>query len=197
MSVGVRGLTVGFGSRVVLDDVTAEFRAGELSCLMGPSGAGKTTLLATIAGYVLPTRGVVEIDASERARLAFVAQSTPLLLQRTAADNVAVGALARGMDWVEALQLAEHLLLSIGMGDLVSSRGYTLSGGERQRVAILRAIAQSAPILLADEPTASLDRDNKAQIVRALRAAAHEGATVVVATHDRFVASAADKVVDL
>lgn len=197
MSVGVRGLGVQLGSRVVLDGISAVFHAGELTCLMGPSGAGKTTLLAAIAGYVPPTRGVVDIEEDDRARIAFVAQSTPLLLRRTAADNVALGALARGAGWNEALLVAESLLSSLSMSELTMSRGYTLSGGERQRVAILRAIAQAAPIILADEPTASLDPTNKSHVVRALRAAADQGATVIVATHDPFVAGASDKVVEL
>ncbi len=197
MSVGVRGLGVQLGSRVVLDGISAVFHAGELTCLMGPSGAGKTTLLAAIAGYVPPTRGVIDIEEDDRARLAFVAQSTPLLLRRTAADNVALGALARGAGWNEALLVAESLLSSLSMRELTMSRGYTLSGGERQRVAILRAIAQAAPIILADEPTASLDPINKSHVVRALRAAADQGATVIVATHDPFVAGASDKVVEL
>jgi len=197
VSVGVRGLGVQLGSRVVLDGISAVFHAGELTCLMGPSGAGKTTLLAAIAGYVPPTRGVIDIEEDDRARLAFVAQSTPLLLRRTAADNVALGALARGAGWNEALLVAESLLSSLSMRELTMSRGYTLSGGERQRVAILRAIAQAAPIILADEPTASLDPINKSHVVRALRAAADQGATVIVATHDPFVAGASDKVVEL
>lgn len=197
MSIGIRGVGVRFGSRVVLEDVWADFRPATVSCLMGPSGAGKSTLLAVVAGYIAPSEGTIEISDGDRARLAFVAQSTPLLLRRTVIDNVAVGVLARGGEWGEALSIAGDLLSTLSMDGLGPSRAYVLSGGERQRVAILRAIAQRATVLLADEPTASLDQENKESVVRALRVAAQEGATVVVATHDPFVAQAADTVISL
>jgi ABC-type lipoprotein export system ATPase subunit len=197
MPVSVSEVSVSFGARLVLDRVTGRFGDSEVSAVMGPSGAGKSTLLAVIAGYIRPQDGHTDTHGVPKNRIGFVAQSAPLLQKRTVLDNVALGALAVGSTYSESADRAIELLRSLSMEGLAQAKAYQISGGERQRVAILRAIAFRAPILLADEPTASLDNESRAAVFSALRVASKGGATVIVATHDPFVADMSDLVMVL
>jgi ABC-type multidrug transport system ATPase subunit len=198
--VTVEGVTMTFGSRRVLDGVDAHLPAGELSALMGPSGAGKSTLLAIIAGHLVPTTGTVRVtDSAGRAtsQVEWMVQSTPTLPRRTAWDNAALGALARGLDRPLARDEAARVLEMLSLTAVRDTRAFRLSGGERQRVAVARSIARRTPVLLADEPTASLDPESRAAVCHALRVAADAGVTVAVATHDPWVADRCDRVVPL
>ena len=197
MRIVVERVTVAVGGRVLLKDLDTEFGEKTMTALVGPSGSGKSTLLAVIAGYVSPTSGRIRFDGHDdaRQRIALVSQAPVLLMRRTVRDNVAAGGLARGLDMDSAREAADELLDVLDLSHLASVKVYRTSGGERQRVTILRAIAMNAPILLADEPTASLDPLSRAAIVVALRQAAHRGAVVIVATHDPYVAGACDRAI--
>lgn len=197
MSVTLRDVSVAFKERVVLNKVSAIFPSGSVSTIMGPSGAGKSTLLGTIAGYIQPDSGVVDTEGIARSRIGFIFQHTHLFPLRSARDNVALGALARGHSFQEASKLSTELLAGLSLVHLAHNPAYQLSGGERQRVMILRAIAFQSPILLADEPTASLDPTSRAEVVRALKLAADSGATVIVSTHDETVAAESSQVLRL
>lgn len=165
--------------------------------VMGPSGAGKTSLLAMIGGLLAPSRGRVELgggaDAAP-ARVHWIAQTSALLPHRTALDNVRLGPLSVGREPLEAGYRALASLERVGMGALASRRVRALSGGERQRVAVARILASGPGMILADEPTASLDPLSRAAVCEALRELRDAGSLVIVSTHDPAVAAACDRV---
>jgi putative ABC transport system ATP-binding protein len=187
-----------------LDGIDVEVEGGTSLAITGPSGCGKSTLLGLIGGLDRPTEGRVLIDEqpisalSERARvdlrhseLGFVFQSDNLLPFLTAVENVglqlALNARADGHERCVAL------LTELGLGDSVDRLPDQLSGGQRQRVAVARALVHEPRIVLADEPTGSLDADNSALILNLLVAVQHERrTTLVVVTHDLDVAGRLD-----
>jgi phosphonate transport system ATP-binding protein len=184
----IEGLTVRLGGRAVLDDVTLSVAPGEMLAIEGPSGAGKTTLLRAAAGLV-PHQGTIR---SGGARPALVFQQHALARRLTARENVLVGALGRIGFWRAALRLwpgrearlAAECLARVGLAPLADRRADTLSGGERQRVALARALMQQAPVLLADEPVASLDPENAEAVLALLRdLARQDGLAVLVSLH--------------
>jgi putative ABC transport system ATP-binding protein len=197
--------------RQVLCDVSTEIRAGEIVILTGPSGSGKTTLLSLIGAlrsaqegrlHVLgrDLRGAPEASLSEvRRRIGYVFQAHNLLDALTAAQNVRMSLeLDRTLGALEIDALAAAALEEVGLADRMDARPSELSGGQRQRVAIARALARRPAIVLADEPTASLDRQTGRNIVELLeRLARRDGATVVLVTHDHRVLDVADRIVAL
>lgn len=196
MRVSVDEVSKSFGDRRVLNGISFAHTSHDLVSLMGPSGSGKSTLLDIIAGRLDPDRGSVRREPAG-SNIAWLAQSSPALLRRTAVDNVTLGGLLRWPD-LEGLQSrVEATMENLSISHLARSRMYTLSGGERQRVAVGRAIVAGSPLILADEPTASLDRHSAALVTEALVKAAEFGALVIVATHDADVAAACTHVHDL
>lgn len=185
----VRDLAAALGGQQVLKGVSLEIAPGEVVALEGASGSGKTTLVRAIAGLV-PSRGEVRHPAS--ARPAVVFQQHALARRLTARENVLVGALGRVGFWRAALGLwpaaecaaAKACLARVGLGGLGGRRADRLSGGQRQRVAVARALAQRSPVLLADEPVASLDPANAEAVLALLRELARqEGLAVLVCLH--------------
>lgn len=184
----VHGLSVALAGRQVLRDISLTVAPGEVVSLEGASGAGKTTLVRAAAG-LLPFSGQVEAGC---ARPAVVFQQHALARRLTARTNVLVGALARVGTLRAALRLwparelalAADCLARVGLAKLEQRRADTLSGGQRQRVAVARALAQRAPVLLADEPVASLDPDTAAGVLGLLRdLAQRDGLAVLVCLH--------------
>lgn len=189
----VRGLDVALGGRPVLRGVCLDVSAGEVVALAGVSGAGKTTLLRAIAG-LLPASGSVVAGG----RPALVFQQHALANRLTARENVLVGALGRIGFWRAALRLwpraevaaAEECLDRVGLTGLGDRRADYLSGGQRQRVAIARALLQRAPVLLADEPVASLDPATAEDVLALLRdLARRDGLAVLVSLHQPELAA--------
>jgi putative ABC transport system ATP-binding protein len=190
-----------------LTDVTLTLDAGDLVVMLGPSGSGKTTMLNIVGAIETPTSGQVvvagadigsltgrELDAHRRARVGFVFQFFNLVPTLTAAENVEVIAELTGPD---AGSRARTALADVGLADRADRFPGELSGGEQQRVAIARALVKDAPVLLADEPTGSLDLDTGRQILGLLRDAADRGTTVLVVTHNSAIARMADRVIHL
>jgi putative ABC transport system ATP-binding protein len=194
----------------VLSDVTAKFRGGQLIAIVGPSGSGKTTLLHCLAGIQQPISGEVRFDhvvisqLSERARDAWrqrtcgmVFQDFRLIGELSVVNNVLTPALFNHFNVPRDLrQRASSLLQELGV-PLRSHMASRLSRGERQRVAIARALLMDPKIILADEPTASLDRGNAASIAETLQSIAAQGKIVVCVTHDDLLASRAHCIVHL
>jgi ABC-type lipoprotein export system ATPase subunit len=195
-----------FNGRAVLPGVSASFRAGTLTAVVGRSGSGKTTLLHLLAGLDRPTDGHVlvqgrEIEGLDRAdaaavrreHVALITQEPGLVPHLSARENVELGLLVRGLDGD-----AGAALTGVGLGARLDHRADRLSAGERQRVAIARAIAAQPVLLLADEPTARLDQSNARAVAELLAQLAHErGTAVVCATHDAVVIEQADSTLEL
>ncbi len=199
-NLAVAGVTVSYGrtgARVrALSDVTLSFAPGELTWVMGPSGSGKTTLLSLLGCLLTPDQGSVFVNGSEVSRLkerertrlrrsiGFIFQAFRLFHSLPALENVMLAAEISGSRHRHA-QPARQLLADLGLGEKLRLKPDALSGGERQRVAIARALLSNPRILLADEPTASLDAQAGRQISEILRKLADEQKrTVVVVSHD-------------
>lgn len=193
-----------------VDGVSLNVAAGELVTLYGPSGSGKTTLLLMIATLLEPTAGAVLIGGrdvaslSEReashfrlAELGFIRQGFDLLPGVSVLDN-AVLKLLSTMRWRDARRAVTPLLEQLGLGERLNHRAETLSMGERQRVMIARALSTGPQLLLADEPTGSLDSRRGAAVLELLRSVCreHQVATVLV-SHDPMAADYADRVFTL
>jgi putative ABC transport system ATP-binding protein len=213
--LGVEGASVSFGqgeARVcALRDVSLTFERGTLSLLMGPSGSGKTTLLSMLGCLLSPDEGTVFVDGAavsglseaertviRQQKISFVFQAFRLFHSLSALDNVALGFEIRDAAASGRKEMARDLLLQFGLGDKLHQEPKELSPGEKQRVAIARALAGNPPILLADEPTASLDAEAGKNICNLLRRQVDEhGRTVVVVSHDSRWEKFADRTVTL
>jgi ABC-type lipoprotein export system ATPase subunit len=195
MRVSLSNISVAYGTNWAVKNASLTLNSHETCALMGPSGSGKSTLLGVISGLILPTEG--DISGPARPNVQWVFQSSPLLDRRSVVDNVAISSIARGDDPDAARERAFEILDEFGLAAHSLRAAYTLSGGQRQRVAIARAIAAHPDILLADEPTASLDGLSRGLICDALDHAAISGALVVVATHDEYVAQRCDKIISI
>jgi ABC-type lipoprotein export system ATPase subunit len=201
---------------VALDDVSVVIESGQMTVIAGPSGSGKSTLLGLLACLDRPDSGVVELDgrpihaASSRERRRFRRRSIgivlPLppdnLLERLdAAGNLVWAANVRAGNVQSGGRLTpadvEAHLAAVGLGDAGTKRIRQLSGGEQLRLALACAMVGDPPLVVADEPTASLDRSNAATMVDAMRSAANRGATLVVASHDTHILDEADVIVRL
>jgi putative ABC transport system ATP-binding protein len=211
-SIVVKGLemTIQSGRQrfPILKGIDWNIQKGNVQLLMGPSGSGKTTLLSVLAGLMTPTAGHVyllgkDITKMSRSQLAqfrlqnigFIFQDFNLFPALTAAENVEVALNLKGIKGRAAKHEAQILLESVGLGDKADVKPANLSGGQKQRVAIARALAGNPQLIMADEPTASLDSQNGHAVMELLRQLAKErGCTVLMVTHDPRIQDLADSV---
>ena len=193
-----------------LKSVSLNINEGEAMAVMGPSGSGKSTMLQLIGGLDSPTIGTLEVFGSDVNKLSdakrskhrletvgFVFQQFYLQPFLSAMDNVALPMRLDGVSAPKAREKAAELLKKVGLGEKSASRPSQLSGGEMQRVAIARALANNPKILLADEPTGNLDRDNADEVIKIFKSLSNEGTTVIVVTHDEKVADSFGRIVKL
>ena len=191
-----------------LDGASLRLAAGEFVSLTGPSGSGKSTLLNLIGALDRPDSGSIAVDGAvldgldaaeyRAATVGFVFQFHNLIPTLTAVENVQVPMLGRGLVRREREERARELLREVGLERRARAFPATLSGGERQRVALARALANEPRLLLADEPTGSLDSDTGAQVLRLIeRLRAERGMTVLLVTNDESVAATAGRTLRL
>jgi ABC-type lipoprotein export system ATPase subunit len=201
------------GALVVLDDVSLDLMRGESLAIVGPSGSGKSTLLHIIGTLDKPTSGSVTLSGQDLAvlddqqvatvrnrQIGFVFQSHYLLPQCTVLENVLVPTLATNESAARdgASERAQRLLRRVGLGERISHRPGELSGGERQRVAVVRALINQPQLLLADEPTGSLDQTSARDLGQLLlELNREEGVTLIIVTHARELAQRMARVLEL
>ena len=209
--IKLEGITKSFGSLQVLKGIDLEINKGEIVSIVGPSGAGKTTLLQIMGTLDEPDAGTVQIDGTVVSRMkekelsafrnkniGFVFQFHQLLPEFTALENVMIPALIAGVSSKEANDRATKILDFMGLVDRASHKPNELSGGEKQRVAVARALINDPAVILADEPSGSLDTHNKEdlhQLFFDLRD--RLGQTFVIVTHDEGLAKITDRTVHM
>ena len=198
----------GDSERVVFRDVDAAIGQGEIAVLVGRSGSGKSTLLNLISGIDLPTSGAVVVDGTDitalserdrtlfrRGRMGFIFQFFNLIPLLTVEENLLMPLELAGRDDAAGRARARGLLERVGLADRAASFPDRLSGGEQQRVAVARALVHDPALILADEPTGTLDADTAAVVLDLLDRLVRElGKTVVMVTHSREVVGVADRV---
>jgi cell division transport system ATP-binding protein len=194
---------------IALSDVTLSIAKGELIYLAGPSGAGKSTLLKLIAAMERPSSGSLQVNGHDigrikpsglpylRRNLGLILQQQRLLLDRNVLANVILPLIVSGATRADAEKRARAALDKVGLLDKSLAMPQSLSGGEQQRVSIARAIVNRPQIILADEPTANLDRASAGCVLDALKAFHSVGVTCVISTHDEQILDAASRVIYL
>jgi cell division transport system ATP-binding protein len=194
---------------MALRDISFTVEKGELVFLAGPSGAGKSTLMKMIAAMERPTSGQVIVNGQDisrikpvvvpflRRNLGLIFQQQRLLTDRTVLANVMLPLLVTGASHTQAEQRARAALDKVGLGDRANAQPLALSGGEQQRVSIARAIVNRPQVILADEPTANLDRASANKVLDALKAFNSVGVTCLISSHDEQMLDAAARVIHL
>ena len=209
--IEIKGVTKSFGSLQVLKGIDLCIKKGEIVSIVGPSGAGKTTLLQILGTLDKPDSGSVVVDGIETSTLStnklsefrnthlgFVFQFHQLLPEFTAIENIMIPAYIAGMKPKEARSRAEELLAFMGLSDRATHKPNELSGGEKQRVAVARALMNNPAVILADEPSGSLDSKNKEELHKLFFELRDKfGQTFVIVTHDETLATLTDRTIHL
>ena len=209
--IRVKDIHKSFGSLEVLKGVDLEIQKGEIVSIIGKSGAGKTTLLQIIGTLDKADSGTVVINGVDVSGLSekelaefrnkhigFIFQFHQLLPEFNALENVMMPAMIGRMDWKEAEKRATELLTDLGLGERLTHKPNELSGGEKQRVAAARALMMKPDVILADEPSGSLDEENKRELHKLLKQMQDQyNQTIVIVTHDKELAEISDRVIEM
>lgn len=209
--IEVKNIWKSFGSLQVLKGVNLQVGQGEIVCIIGQSGAGKTTLLQIMGTLDKPDKGQVLFDGKDvftlnetalaefrNKHIGFIFQFHQLLPEFTAIENVMMPALIARKDEAEARRKAMQLLGELGLQDRISHKPNQLSGGEKQRVAAARAMMMQPTVILADEPSGSLDSKNKTELHHLLLEMRDKyNQTIVIVTHDKELAAISDRVIEM
>ncbi|MCD8304591.1 MAG: ABC transporter ATP-binding protein [Prevotellaceae bacterium] len=209
--IKAQGITKSFGTLQVLRGIDLSVEKGEVVSIVGPSGAGKTTLLQILGTLDKPDAGSVQLNGQDigslsQAKLArfrnqqigFVFQFHQLLPEFTALENVMIPAFIGGADKRKARRRATELLRFIGLADRLGHKPRELSGGEKQRVAVARALVNNAAVVMADEPSGSLDTRNKEELHKLFFSLRDTfGQTFIIVTHDESLAKTTDRTIRL
>lgn len=209
--IKLRHITKSFGNLQVLRGIDLDIQKGEVVSIVGPSGAGKTTLLQIMGTLDKADEGTIEIDGIDVSRLkqkelsrfrnqkiGFVFQFHQLLPEFTALENIMIPAFIAGKGKSEARERAQELLAFMGLTDRASHKPSELSGGEKQRVAVARALMNNPVVIMADEPSGSLDSKNKEELHRLFFELRDKmGQTFVIVTHDETLATLSDRIIHM
>lgn len=209
--IELQNITKSFGSLQVLKGISLQISKGEVVSIVGPSGAGKTTLLQIIGTLDRPDGGRVVIDGTDISKLSkkqladfrnrhlgFVFQFHQLLPEFTAIENIMIPAYIAGMSRSDAKKRANELLDFMGLTDRAGHKPNELSGGEKQRVAVARALINNPAVILADEPSGSLDSKNKEELHQLFFDLRDKfGQTFIIVTHDENLASITDRTISM
>lgn len=209
--ISLKGITKSFGSLQVLKGIDLEIGKGEIVSIVGPSGAGKTTLLQIMGTLDEPDTGTVEIEGTVVSRMkekelsafrnrniGFVFQFHQLLPEFTALENVMIPAFIAGVSSKEAGERAMEILNFLGLSERAAHKPSELSGGEKQRVAVARALINHPAVILADEPSGSLDSHNKEELHQLFFDLRDRlGQTFVIVTHDESLARITDRTISM
>lgn len=209
--IEVKDIHKSFGDLEVLKGVNLRVKQGEIVAIVGKSGAGKTTLLQLIGTLDRPTNGQVLIDGTDvftlndtqlaafrNKHIGFIFQFHQLLPEFTALENVCIPAMIAREKVADYQPRAKQLLTDLGLADRMEHKPNELSGGEKQRVAAARALMMQPSIILADEPTGSLDEKNKRELSELLLHLREQyGQTILLVTHDKDLATMADRVIEI
>ena len=209
--IEIKGITKSFGQLQVLKGIDLHIGKGEIVSIVGPSGAGKTTLLQIIGTLDKPDSGQVIIEGIDvnslsgkkiadfrNRHLGFVFQFHQLLPEFTALENIMIPAFIAGVSKSEARSRAMQLLEFMSLSDRAAHKPNELSGGEKQRVAVARALMNKPSVILADEPSGSLDSNNKEELHQLFFQLRDElGQTFVIVTHDEQLASITDRTIKM
>ena len=209
--ITIKDITKSFGSLQVLKGIDLHIAKGEIVSIVGPSGAGKTTLLQIIGTLDKPDSGNIIVDGIDVGKLStaklsdfrnrhlgFVFQFHQLLPEFTALENIMIPAFIAGKGTKEAKERAMELLAFMGLEDRALHKPNELSGGEKQRVAVARALVNNPAVILADEPSGSLDSKNKAELHQLFFDLRDKyGQTFVIVTHDEGLASITDRTIHM
>lgn len=209
--IDIKNITKSFGSLQVLKGIDLHINKGEVVSIVGPSGAGKTTLLQIIGTLDRPDTGSVVVDGVDTTTLSakhladfrnrhlgFVFQFHQLLPEFTAIENIMIPAYIAGTSQSKAKQRAKELLEFMGLADRATHKPNELSGGEKQRVAVARALVNNPAVILADEPSGSLDTKNKEELHQLFFDLRDQfGQTFVIVTHDEGLANITDRTIHL
>ena len=209
--IRVKDIHKSFGSLNVLKGVDLEIQKGEIVSIIGKSGAGKTTLLQIIGTLDKADSGTVVINGVDVSGLSdkelaefrnkhigFIFQFHQLLPEFNALENVMMPAMIAHMDWKKAEERATQLLTDLGLGERLTHKPNELSGGEKQRVAAARALMMTPDVILADEPSGSLDEENKRELHKLLKQMQEQyNQTIVIVTHDKELAEISDRVIEM
>ena len=209
--IRVKDIHKSFGSLEVLKGVDLEIQKGEIVSIIGKSGAGKTTLLQIIGTLDKANSGKVEINGVDvsglnekelaefrNKHIGFIFQFHQLLPEFNTLENVMMPAMIGRMDWKETEKRATQLLTDLGLGERLTHKPNELSGGEKQRVAAARALMMKPDVILADEPSGSLDEENKRELHKLLKQMQDQyNQTIVIVTHDKELAEISDRVIEM
>ena len=209
--IEIRNITKSFGSLQVLKGIDLDIQKGEVVSIVGPSGAGKTTLLQIVGTLDRPDTGSVCIEGINATTLSqkqlsdfrnrhlgFVFQFHQLLPEFTAIENIMIPAYIAGRSNKDAKARAEELLQFMGLSDRVQHKPAELSGGEKQRVAVARALVNNPAVILADEPSGSLDSQNKKELHQSFFDLRNQfGQTFVIVTHDEELSTLTDRTIHM
>lgn len=191
-----------------LDGISFEIKKGDFVAIMGPSGSGKSTLMHIVGALDIPTSGEYILDNQKvgqldddalaeirNRKIGFIFQSFNLLRRTPAIKNVMLPMIYAGISSEKRMRLAKKLLADVDLSDKINSLPNQLSGGQQQRVAIARALAMEPSIILADEPTGNLDTKSGAEIMEIFQTLNKQGNTIVMITHERYIAEHAKRII--